>query len=320
VTYGAIQEKLKSGKTVLLDGPMNTELVKRGIRWRKHGLLTDTVAVEQLHREYLVAGADVIRTNTFQLNRLTYLNVFRSPEHQAHIGAPGLADLVPRLLKTAMRLIRQARIKAMKSDTVAIAGVLSPMQHCYRPDLAPTEDVARREHEFMARIFAEEKADLIIAESMNTIREAKGALAAGKAMGLPVWVSFVIGPEGELLSKEPLAEAAKAMEQGGADAVMVCNAPPEDITKAVPRLKGMTSLPAGGYAHIGKFSPPSWKFDFFPQFLDTDAWPPERYAGEAHKWIAAGAKITGGDCGTSPSHISTLRNSLAGGAAAAGGR
>jgi len=320
VAYTVIQEKLKAGKVVVLDGPMNTELVRRGIRWRKHGLLTDTVAVEQLHREYLNAGADVIRTNTFQLNRLTYLNVFRSPEHQAHIGAPGLGDLVPQLLKTAMRLIRQARIKAMKSDTVAIAGVLSPMQHCFRPDLAPTEKVARREHGFMARIFAEEKADLLIAESMNTIREAKGALAAGRAVGLPVWVSFALGPERELLSREPLAEAVKAMKKGGAEAVLVSNAPPEDISSAMPRLKAMANIPCGGCAHIGKFSPPSWKFDFFPQFVETELWPPERYASEARKWIAGGAAIVGGDCGTDPAHITALRAAVSAGAASAGGR
>jgi enediyne biosynthesis protein CalE2 len=320
VAYNVIQKKLKAGEVVILDGPMNTELVRRGVRWRKHGLLTDTVAVEQLHREYLNSGADVIRTNTFQLNRLTYLNVFRSPEHQAHIGAPGLADLAPQLLKTAMRLIRQARIKAMKSDTVAIAGVLSPMQHCFRPDLAPTEDVARREHGFMARIFKEEGADFLVADSMNTIREAKGALASGRAVGLPVWVSFVLGPEGELLSREPLADAVKAMKRGGAEVVLVCNAPPEDISRTLPRLKSLSSLPGGGYAQIGKFSPPSWKFDFFPQFIETESWPPERYAGEARKWVAGGAKIIGGDCGTGPAHIAALRGAISSTAVAAGGR
>ncbi len=50
---------------MLLDGGVGAELVRRGVRWRKHGLLTDTAAVEQLHSEYIAAGADVIRTNTF---------------------------------------------------------------------------------------------------------------------------------------------------------------------------------------------------------------------------------------------------------------
>jgi len=91
VAYKVIQEKLRAGKVVILDGPMNSELVRRGIRWRKHGLLTDTVAIEQLHREYLNAGADVIRTDTFQLNRLTYLSDRMTLGRSERISFPLLA-------------------------------------------------------------------------------------------------------------------------------------------------------------------------------------------------------------------------------------
>src|SRR5713226_1164265 len=295
--YDLIRPRLQVREPVLLDGALGTELVRRGVRWRKHGLLTDAPAIEQLHREYLAAGADVLRTNTFQLNPRVYRNVFRNLEHMRHIGAPGLESLTPRLLRTGVQLARQARAKAGREET-AIAGVLSPLEHCFRPDLAPTPEQARREHEELARVFAEEAVDFLLLESMNTIGEAKAALAAGRATGLPVWVSFVLGPEGELLSREPLERAVKAMKRGGAEAVLVCNAPPEDMSRMVPRLKAMTSLPCGGYAQIGKFSPPSWKFDFFPQFIDTESWPPERYAVEARKWIAGGAEIIGGDRGT----------------------
>lgn len=310
MTYESIRKKLQANKPIVLDGPMNTELVRRGVRWRKHGLLTDTVEVERLHREYIESGADVIRTNTFQLNPLTYLNVFRSPEHQAHIGAPGLAELVPQLLRTAVRLAKQARTKAMKMETVALAGVLSPLQHCYRPDIAPAEDVARRVHGEMARTFAELGVDFLFCECMNNIREARAALAASRATGLPVWVSFVPGPEGELLSREPLADAVREMEKGGAEAVLVSNCPLEDVTRAIPRLKAATKLPVGGFAHVGKFSPPSWKFDFFPQFVETDSCPPERYIAEARRWRDAGAGIIGSDCGTGPAHTAALTSAF----------
>jgi S-methylmethionine-dependent homocysteine/selenocysteine methylase len=312
MTYSTIQQKLRNGQAVLLDGPMNSELVRRGVRWRKHGLLTDTAAVQQLHEEYVAAGADVLRTNTFQLNPKTYLNVFRNKEHQAHIGAPGLADLVPKLLRTSVQLAKNARDKCGKAQDVAIAGMLSPLQHCYRPDLAPPYEEARREHEAMARVFAEEKVDFLIAESMNTINEAKAALAAGRATELPVWVSFVLGPEGELLSHEPLAKAMQEMERGGAEAVLVSNSPPEDVGKAIARMKGATKLPFGGFAHAGKFSPPSWKFDFFPQFIETDAWPPARYSTEAARWRESGAMILGSCCGTGPVHTAALHAMLRG--------
>jgi S-methylmethionine-dependent homocysteine/selenocysteine methylase len=310
--YEPIRSRLNKRETILLDGALGTELVRRGVRWRKHALLTDADGVEQLHREYLLAGANVIRTNTFQLNPRIYLNVFRNRDHMRQIGAPGLENLVPKLLQKSVSLAQQARSRAGGDAKVALAGVLSPLEHCFRPDLAPPAEQARGEHEALARIFAEEKVDFLLLESMNTLSEAKAALAAGRAVGLPVWVSFVLGPEGDLLSREPLHSAVREMEKGGADAVLVNCAPPAEITRALERMKQFCGLPFGGFAHIGRFSPPTWKFEFFPQFSDTDEWPPERYAAQAHRWRELGATILGGCCGTRPEHIAAVRSMLRG--------
>jgi S-methylmethionine-dependent homocysteine/selenocysteine methylase len=303
--YQHIRSQLDKGQPVLLDGPMGTELVRRGVRWRKHGLVTDAAQVQQLHEEYLSAGADVLRTNTFQLNPHTYLDVFRNLDHMRHIGAPGLEQLPRKLLGISVQLAREARDRS--GARIPIAGVLSPLEHCFRPDLAPPTDQARREHDQLARFFAEDGVDFLLLESMNTIGEAKAALAAGRAVGLPVWVSFVLGPEGELLSREPLSRAVTEMEEGGAEAVLVNCAPPEDISLALDKLRSSTKLPFGAFAHIGRFSPPSWKFEFFPQFIDTEEWSPERYAAQARRWCEQGATIVGGCCGTSPAHIRALR-------------
>jgi enediyne biosynthesis protein CalE2 len=308
--YNELRARLDRGETLLLDGAMGSELVRRGVRWRKHGLETDAPAVEALHGEYLSAGADILRTNSFQLNPRLYLHVFRDLEHMRQIGAPGLEHLVPKLQKTAVALAKSARQKAGAEGTVAIAGVISPIEHCYRPDLSPPYETALREHQPMAEVFAAEKVDFLLAESMNTIHEAKAALAAGRAAKLPVWVSFVLGPEGELLSREPLADALAAMEKGGAEAVLVSNAPAADITKAAGRMRGLTKLQFGAFAHIGRFSPPSWKFDFHPQFIETETTSPAQYQAEARRWRDAGARIVGGCCGTTPAHIRALREML----------
>jgi S-methylmethionine-dependent homocysteine/selenocysteine methylase len=310
--YNELRSRLDRGETVLLDGPMGSELVRRGMRWRKHGLQTDADAVEALHSEYVGAGADILRTNTFQLNPRLYLHVFRDLEHLRQIGAPGLEHLVPKLQKIAVGLAKSARSKAGADGKVAIAGVISPIEHCYRPDLSPPYEKALREHQPMAEVFAAEKVDLLVAESMNTIHEAKAALAAGRAAKLPVWVSFVLGPEGELLSREPLADAVAEVQKGGAEAVMVSNAPPEDITRAAGRMRGMAKVPFGAFAHIGRFSPPSWKFDFHPQFIEPESWPAERYVAEARKWKESSARILGGCCGTTPAHTRALRAALNG--------
>ena len=308
--YEQLQARLDQKQTVLLDGGIGAELVRRGVRWRKHGLLTDADKVQQLHEEYLAAGADVLRTDTFQLNPRIFLNVFRNREHMGHIGAPGLAELTPKLIRTSVKLAREARSKAERENSVAIAGVLSPLEHCFRPDLSPAPEQARREHEAQAQLFAEEGVDLILLESMNNVAEAKAAAAACAAVELPFWASFVLGPEGELLSREPLADAIKEMEKAGAKAVLVNCAPPADVTQALAKMKKATALPFGGSAHIGRFSPPSWKFEFFPQFTDTEEWSPERYLREARQWREQGATILGGCCGAGPQHIAALRGGL----------
>ena len=296
---------------VLLDGALGSELVRRGVRWRWHGLRTDADAVEALHGEYIDAGADVIRTNTFQLNRRLYLNVFRSAEHMAHIGAAGLETRAQELTLRAVDLAQRAR-EASGRD-VAIAGVMAPLEHCFRPDLAPGASEARPEHWEIAAWLARGGVDLLLLESMNTLDEARAAAEAAASTGLPVWASFVLGPEGRLLGGDGLEEAARAMQALGVEAVLVNCAPPEDLAAAVGELDAASDLPTGAYAHIGKFDPPSWKFEFHPQFAETEAWPPDRYAAQALGWIAAGARVIGGCCGTGPAHIAALRQALGGG-------
>ena len=134
--YEGLRARLDRGEVVVLDGPMGSELVRRGVRWRQHGLRTDADAVLALHREYLAAGADVLRTNTFQLNRRTYQDVFRDTEHMRQIGAPGLERRLTELIPRAVSLARAARDEAGAAQ-VPIAGVMSPLEHCFRPDLAP---------------------------------------------------------------------------------------------------------------------------------------------------------------------------------------
>jgi S-methylmethionine-dependent homocysteine/selenocysteine methylase len=306
--YHRIRERLDRGEAVLMDGGMGSELVRRGVRWRWHGLRTDGDQVRALHDEYVAAGADIIRTNTLQLNRRIYQNVFRNVDHMRHIGAPGVESRAEELTRTAVALARAARDGA-KAD-VAVAGVMSPLEHCFRPDLAPDAAVAAREHGEIAGLLAEEGVDLLMLESMNTIAEARAATEAARETGLPVWVSFVIGPEGELLSGESLVSGVEALQEAGAEAVLVNCAPPQDISLALERLRAAAAGPVGAFAHIGKFDPPSWKFEFHPQFSGTEVWPPSRYREAALEWRETGAQIVGGCCGTTPEHIRALREAL----------
>ena len=309
--YQAIRQKLANKQTVVLDGGVATEVLRRGVYWRSHGIEQHPEVVRQIHADYLAAGADVIRANTFQLNRRAYLNLFHGLEHMRRIGAKDLEHKAGRLVQQAVELAQEARTLAGRhSDGVAIAGVVSPLEHCFRPDLAPPPEQCRTEH---AEVIGQMKAagvDFILLESMNRITEAQVACEAARAAGLPVWVSFVVREDGRLLSREPLSEAAQALESAGVEVIAVNCAPLADITTAVKELRQHCAGPVGAFAHIGCYDPPSWKFGFYPRFSGSDEVPPAKYLEAARQWKNLGAQVIGGCCGTTPEHIRTLRDGL----------
>jgi len=311
VSYQAIKQKLSRGETILLDGGVGTEVLRRGVYWRCHGIEQHPEVVRQVHADYLAAGADVLRTNTFQLTRRSFLNLFHGLEHMRHIGAKDLEHKAGHLVRQAVELAREARRLARKeSDGVAIAGVISPLEHCFRPDLTPPDDQCRTEHGEVLEQLKTAGVDFILLESMNSIGEARVACEVARASGLPVWISFVVRENGSLLSKEPLAEAVRAVEPLGVDVVAVNGAPLEDIGTAVAELHKHRKGPVGAYAHIGRYDPPSWKYGFYPRFSSTDAVLPARYLEAAREWKRMGAQVIGGCCGTTPEHIRALRQGL----------
>lgn len=311
MSYQGIRGKLACGETVLLDGGIGTEILRRGVYWRCHGLEQHPEVVRQVHADYIAAGADVIRTNTFQLNRRAYLNLFHGLEDMRHIGPKDLEDKAGKLVRQAVELAREARRQAgRENDGVAVAGAISPLEDSFRPDLSPPRQQCRVEHAEIVEQMKSAGVDFILLESMNRIAEAVAACEAARATDLPVWVSFVVREDGRLLGKEPLGEAVKALKPLGVDVVLVNCAPLADITSSLSELRRHRSGPIGAFAHLGRHDPPSWKFGFYPRFSDADQVPPARYLEAAREWKKIGAQVIGGCCGTTPAHIRALREGL----------
>ena len=311
MSYQAIKDKLSRGETVLLDGGVGTEVLRRGVYWRCHGIERRPEMVRQVHADYIAAGADVIKTNTFQLNRRAYLSLFHGLEHMRRIGAKDLEHKAGKLVRQAVELAREARQAQGKWGAgLEIAGVISPLEHCFRPDLVPPPDQCRTEHAEIVEQMKSAGVDLILFESMNSISEARAACEAARAGGLPVWISFVVREGARLLSKESIADAVKAVEPLGVDVIAVNCAPIEDITAALAELRKHRTGPVGAFGHIGRYDPPSWKFGFYPRFSGSDQVPPAKYLEAAREWKQLGAQVIGGCCGTTLEHIRALREGL----------
>lgn len=300
--YEAIRARLEAGDVVILDGAIGTEILRRDLSWSDHQVLTYPDKIRAIHEDYIRAGADVLTTNTFQLARRSHLNHFRDLEHMRHIGAPGLETKADDLLTAAVQLAKEARERVAAGRPVAIAGAVTTLEWCFRPDLAPTEAQMRAEYRQIMEVMARAGADLILLETVNSVTEAKVGLEASLAAGLPCWVAFVCDEGGRLFTGETMADAARVLGPIGPDAILLNCAPAADVTAGLRELRAAWDGPAGVYPHIGRFDPPEWLF--------TGEYPPDAYLVEGRRWAEMGARIIGGCCGVTPDHIAQLARGL----------
>jgi S-methylmethionine-dependent homocysteine/selenocysteine methylase len=270
---------------------MGTELQRRDANtalplWSARALLEDPELVWTIHSEEIAAGAEILTANTFRT-------------HSRTLAKAGLESRASELSALAVRLAHQAASTVRRE--VFVAGSLSPLEDCYRPELVADPESLEREHAAQARFLAEAGVDLILAETHNTIREAVAAVAAAKAAGIPVVASFVTDGEGRLLSGETIHDAARALASLQPDALGINCVPASRLAEDLERLAGVAGeTPLAAYGNLGLPSGgPGWAF--------TEDLSPEDYAEQARRWLAIGGRIVGGCCGTTPAHTKALR-------------
>lgn len=302
--YDDIRSQLDRGEVVILDGGIGTEILRRDLTWADHQVLDRPEAIRALHEDYVRAGADVLSTNTFQLARRSFLNHFRDRAHMQHISAPDLDSKAAEMITAAVSLAQAAREAVAADRPVAIAGAVTTLEWCFRPDLAPSTDAMRTEYREIMEVMADAGADLILLETVNSVTEAKMGLEAAREAGLGCWVSFVCDERGTLFTGEKLADAERTLAPLEPEVILVNCVPPDDASAGLRELVAARAGPCGLYPHIGRFDPPEWHF--------TDEYPPARLADEALRWAEMGARVIGGCCGTTPAHIAEFARGLRG--------
>ena len=156
----------------------------------------------------------------------------------------------------------------------------------------------------MAAALADAGTDLLLVETMNTIREAAAAARAAVATGVPVLVGFVCGRDGKLLSGESVSDAAGTMGSLGVDGILINCSPTPGLNAVLAELAAATDMPIGAYGNVGYA-------DNAEGWVNTDSVDPAAYARHAEDWLNLGARIVGSCCGTGPAHTVALRASIA---------
>lgn len=297
-----VEQLLATPRIILADGATGSELNSRGVStplplWSTAALLDEASreVLRQIHLDYVSAGARILTANTFRT-------------HARNLKAAGLAESAHELTALAVKIARSAA--ATGQQPVLVAGSHAPLEDCYSPELTPDADALRKEHQLMAASLAAAGVDLILIETMPTIREAAAAAKAAFETGIPFGISFVCDSAGLLLSGESLAEAARQVLPFAPRLLGVNCAPATTLHNSIRAIQAAVyhhdsdrPIDVIAYGNIGEADASiGWK--------NTAAEQPDVYAKLATDWAELGVKVIGGCCGTTPQHIDALRAAL----------
>ena len=289
-----LRHRLLSGPPLLLDAAMGTELERRGAPsglplWSARALLEAPELVLAIHRDEVEAGAEALTANTFRT-------------HARSLAREGRQDRADELTRLAVHLARDAACHARQP--LFVLGSLAPLEDCYRPDLVPASEALASEHARQAWSLAEAGVDGILLETHNTIEELSAAASAARATGLPVVASMVTDGNGGLLSGEPVADAVSALDALSPEVLSINCVPARDLARDLARLAA--AAPAARLGAYGNLGPPAGPGG--TRF--TREVPPGEYAEIARGWVALGARLVGGCCGTTAAHTAAVRRML----------
>ena len=265
-------------KPLLFDGGMGTYYKAKPGTECEQGNLLDPAGVRKVHREYLAAGAEAIKTNTFGLPRMA---AAQQPDWQA-------------LARAGWKLAAEAAVETG-------AAVFADLGPAPDTEAAPAGSI----YTAVARCFVEQGAKNFLFETLSSDAGVLEAVQAVKAQ-VPdafVLVSFAVLPDGYTREGMYSKDLVRRMTESGiVDAVgFNCVSAPGAMRTLVQQL-GSTALPLSVMPNAG-----------YPVVTRTQVkyqGKPEYFAKELARIAAEGVRILGGCCGTTPAHIAALRAAL----------
>jgi len=286
----ALIERLVAERPVLTDGAWGTELLARGLG---AGECPDAWNLEfpdrvlEVGRAYVEAGSRVILTNTFGANRIA-------------LGRHGLAHRTREINHAGVEISRRAANgRALVFAAIGPSGKLLGLGEV-------TDGELRDAFSEQAEALAAAGADALVIETMSDLDEARMAVAAARATGLPV-VACMAFDSGKTKTQTMMGTtteaAAKALTNAGADVIGAnCGQGVENYLQLYKSLAAATERPIWLKPNAGA-----------PQLVGDRtvyATTPDEFAQAASALAEAGATFVGGCCGTTPAFIHALARVL----------
>jgi len=285
-----LRERLKQSP-ILCDGAMGTLLYSKGIfinRCYDELNLSQPDLIRAIHHEYLQAGAEIVETNTFGGNS------FRLVRH-------GLADRVRDINIAGAQVAREAA----KSFDGWVAGSVGPLGIRIEPLGKTSFEEARQSFREQIAALLEGGVDLLIFETFGYVEELHRALLAARDVGakIPIVAQVTIDEEGNCLDGSTPEFFTPRLEEWEPDVIGCnCSVGPVAMLDGIERMRALTTLPLAAQPNAG-----------IPRSVEGRniyLCSPEYMASYARKFVAAGVRLVGGCCGTTPDHIRVMKSAL----------
>ncbi len=291
---GPFRERLETGPAIIADGAMGTQLYERGVRYDEcfdAQTIERPDIVEEIHREYIAAGAELIETNTFGANR-------------AKLAAWGWESRVAEINRAAARLGRAAR--EVCGESVFVAGSVGPTGRTLEPfGNAETAEIFAIFHEQISALL-EGGVDLLVLETFGDLAEIAVAIGAARALtDLPIIAQMTFDEELLTPRGHSPEQVVAALGKLDVDAIGAnCSVGPSALLTLSERMLG------AGVRRVAIMPNAGWPTRMGDRVIYLSS--PEYMAESARRMVELGVSIVGGCCGTTPAHTRAMRLALAG--------
>ena len=300
MAYNLIKQRLENNDTIILDGAIGAELEKKGAKMHKD-LWCGTCSVEspnlvkKVHEEYILAGADIITTNTYATTPIGMKQY-------------GFTDQINEFNKKSVQIAKDA-VKNSNKD-IAVAGSVSTFGSLYKFGTEAMKPGFKEQ----LKILSGEGVDLIILEAMSSQADiVETIIECSQESKLPVWLSIsciiddktnkvMLGYNDTIDSDTNIYEdfetSINNFSKIHKGPILIAHSDIEVTGQAVKIAKKKFNGVLGAYPNRGHYEKPHWKF--------VDNITPNEYLEKARSWVEDGAQIVGGCCGVGVEEIKAI--------------
>ncbi|MGI8410514.1 MAG: bifunctional homocysteine S-methyltransferase/methylenetetrahydrofolate reductase [Pyrinomonadaceae bacterium] len=282
-------ELLETDDVYVFDGAVGTRLYDKGVyinrSYDELNLISPDL-VREVHEEYVRAGADIIETNSFGATR--------------HKLQPyGLEGKLRDINIAAARLAREAA-----GDKAYVAGAIGPLGLRIEPFGPTSFDEAKDLFKEQAEALLEGGVDLFILETFSDLPLIEQAIRAVKEVcDLPIVAQMTIQMDGKTTFGTTPETFTVKLDELGADIIgLNCGMGPNHVLTALEKMRELTGRKLSAQPNAG-----------LPRDVQGRQFymgSPEYMATFAKRFVQAGAKFVGGCCGTTPTHIKLIADSI----------